>query len=249
MRGASDCLAPSKEVLAFMTLSPAAAKTKMPIFDAHSVAGGLASSFRDAVRSEQPYRHWMLSEVFGGAVVEALSSLDFPAPDLGGVSGARELHNDTRQYFDQANIAGRPVCRAIAEAFQAPETVAMISAATGAALGGCYLRIEYAQDIDGFWLQPHTDLGVKKLTMLYYLADSEGQDDLGTDIYRDAYTWAKRSAFAPDSALVFVPSSNTWHGFAPRPIPGVRKSVIINYVTNEWRAREQLAYPAEPVGA
>ena len=29
----------------------------------------------------------------------------------------------------------------------------------------------------------------------------------------------------------------------PRPISGVRKSVIINYVTEEWRAREQLAFP------
>jgi len=28
----------------------------------------------------------------------------------------------------------------------------------------------------------------------------------------------------------------------------VRKSVIINYVTDEWRAREQLAYPTQPVG-
>ncbi len=28
---------------------------------------------------------------------------------------------------------------------------------------------------------------------------------------------------------------------------GVRKSLIINYVTNEWRAREQLAFPDRPV--
>jgi hypothetical protein len=27
----------------------------------------------------------------------------------------------------------------------------------------------------------------------------------------------------------------------------VRKSVIINYVTNEWRAREQLAFPDQPI--
>jgi hypothetical protein len=29
----------------------------------------------------------------------------------------------------------------------------------------------------------------------------------------------------------------------------VRKSVIMNYVTDDWRAREQLAYPATPVRA
>mgnify|MGYP003344671258 CR=1 FL=1 len=29
--------------------------------------------------------------------------------------------------------------------------------------------------------------------------------------------------------------------------PGVRKSVIVNYVTNEWKAREQLANPDSPL--
>ena len=33
----------------------------------------------------------------------------------------------------------------------------------------------------------------------------------------------------------------------PRQIDGVRKSVIINYVTSEWRAREQLAFPNAPI--
>jgi hypothetical protein len=56
-----------------------------------------------------------------------------------------------------------------------------------------------------------------------------------------------RSPFASNAAMVFVPSDITFHGFEPRKIEGVRKSVIINYVTNEWRAREQLAFPHEPI--
>ena len=85
------------------------------------------------------------------------------------------------------------------------------------------------------------------MTMLYYLSDGGEQDTLGTDIYQDRDTWAERSAFLNNSALMFVPSDNTWHGFEPRPIRGVRKSVIINYVTDEWRAREQLAYDGAPI--
>jgi hypothetical protein len=232
-----------------MTSTQAAANAADPVADAAAVKAGLADSFRRAVRADEPYRHWTLTNIFGADVAAALSALDFPVPDLAGVSGARELHNNTRQYFDSGNIARHPVCRAVADAFQAKDTVDMIGAATGAKLDGCYLRIEYAQDTDGFWLAPHTDLGVKKLTMLYYLANGDGQDDLGTDIFANAETWAKRSDFEPDSALVFVPSDNTWHGFAARPIHGVRKSVIINYVTDEWRAREQLAFPQAPVRA
>ena len=218
-----------------------------PAADVAAAKAKLAASLHAAPRTETPYRHWDLSNIFGAETVAELNSLPFPAPDLGGVSGARELHNNTRRYFDADNIAAFPVCRTIAETFQDAETVAMIEQVTGAKLDGCYLRIEYAQDVDGFWLAPHTDLGVKKLTMLYYLGD-EDQADLGTDIFVDADTWAKRSTFNADSALVFVPSNNTWHGFNPREIGGVRKSVIINYVTDEWRAREQLAYPTQPVG-
>lgn len=216
---------------------------------AQAVSRGFVDSLEGAQRADEPYRHWNLSGIFSPEVVTALSTLPFEAPDLGGVSGARELHNNSRRYFDAENIANFPICAAVAQAFQGPEAVSAIMRVTGAPIEDCFLRIEYAQDIDGFWLKPHTDLGVKKLTLLYYLADGEGQDDLGTDIYASQGAWARRYAFTPNTALVFVPSDRTWHGFEPRPIQGVRKSVIINYVTEEWRAREQLAYPDTVVRA
>jgi len=213
------------------------------------VSDGFVDSLERAQQAQQPYRHWNLTDIFPADVVTALSALPFDAPDLGGVSGARELHNNTRRYFDAENNAKFPVCTVLSEAFQSPEVVRAVQTVTGAPIEDCFLRIEYAQDVDGFWLKPHTDLGVKKLTLLYYLADGEGQDDLGTDIYGPDRSWAKRYVFAPNTALVFVPSNDTWHGFEPRPIPGVRKSVIINYVTHDWRAREQLAYPDAAVRA
>lgn len=165
------------------------------------------------------------------------------------MSGKRELHNDQRRYFDADNNARFPVCTAVADAFQSGEVAQTIEAATGADLSGAYVRLEYAQDIDGFWLEPHTDLGVKRFTMLIYLSDCPGQGDLGTDIFSDPHTWAARPPFMDNTALVFVPGSNTWHGLTRRPIDGVRRSIIMNYVTDDWRAREQLAYPTTPVRA
>jgi hypothetical protein len=191
----------------------------------------------------------MLENVFPPGLTDELRHLPFPLPDLHGVSGKRELHNDQRHYFDAANNARFDACGAVADAFQSPEVVEAIEAATGADLSASYVRLEYAQDTDGFWLEPHTDLGVKRFTMLIYLTDSEGQEDLGTDIYADHETWAARPPFLDNTALVFVPGSNTWHGLARRPIAGIRKSVIMNYVTDAWIARDQLAYPATPVRA
>ncbi len=216
--------------------------------DVEAIKAQIGASLAAATISETPYRHWALKGLFPDTVVDALFDLPVKAPDLGGVSGERELHNDSRTYFDKDNIERRPVCAAVARAFHDPDTALMIAEATGADLDGCYLRIEFAQDITGFWLRPHTDLGVKRLTLLYYLAEP-GQEDLGTDIYAAADRWAKRPAFLCNEALMFVPSDHTWHGFEPRAIAGVRKSIIVNYVTDAWRDREQLAYATERVRA
>jgi hypothetical protein len=194
-----------------------------------------------------PFKHWLLRDMLPNTVAQALSVLPFKAQDLQGVSGKRELHNDTRQYFDAANTARHPVCDALARFFQAPQTVRALQDATGADLSDTNLRIEYAVDSDCFWLQPHTDLGVKRITILYYLPDGPDQQSLGTDLYADLGTWSARAPFDWNTALVFVPSDNTFHGFERRDIPRERRSVIINYVTQAWLAREQLAYPDAPV--
>jgi hypothetical protein len=214
-----------------------------------AVKASLARAFGQTLPEADPYRHWLVGEVFPSGLTETLRQLPFAPPDLGGVSGKRELHNDQRHYFDGANNARFDACAAVADAFQSPEVVGAIETATGAELTGTFVRLEYGQDIDGFWLEPHTDLGVKKFTMLIYLCAGPEQSDLGTDVYRDPQTWAKRPRFDDNTALVFIPGSNTWHGMARRPIKGVRRSVIMNYVTDEWLAREQLAYPTTPVRA
>ena len=214
---------------------------------AEQVKQCLVTSFANAEQGDNPYRHWFVRNVVPVEMLEELRELPFPAPDLGGVSGTREVHNKTRNYFDVESRSAHPVCQALAEALQDPETVGMIEKFSGSDLEGTYLRIEYGQDTDGFWLEPHTDIGVKAFTMLLYLSDDKGHEELGTDIYADKDTRVTKSPFTPNLAMIFVPSNDTWHGVEPRKINGVRKSLIINYVTQDWRAREQLAYPEQTV--
>ncbi len=224
----------------------------------HSGAQDVKSSAEDIVRTflasvdngepgDQPYRHWNLANCVPPDVLDDMLALPFEAPSLDGVSGKRELHNNTRKYFDAENRAQFPVCEAVAQAFQDKRITSHIEKVFGTSLKGTYLRIEYAQDIDGFWLEPHTDLGVKAFTMLLYMSKDPNHGDLGTDIYDADKNQVGRSPFNPNAALVFVPGDNTYHGFEKRPISGVRTSLIINYVTDEWRAREQLAFPETPI--
>lgn len=212
-----------------------------------AVAASFIESLEAAKRGEKPYVHWFLKGCLPADALKAVQSLPFEAPDLGGVSGKRELHNNTRKYFDTDNQGRHPVVKAVADAFQSAPVTRAISNVCGTKLSGTYLRIEFAQDIDGFWLEPHTDLGVKSFTLLLYLSSDMSHKDLGTDIYDSEKKHVARSPFEANGAMVFVPSSITYHGFEKRLIEGIRKSLIINYVTNEWRAREQLAFPEHPI--
>lgn len=207
----------------------------------------MLKSIETSKRSDEPYKHWFLKGCLPQDVADAILALPFEAPELGGISGKREVHNATRKYFDQENMGKFPVCKAFNEAFQNPRLTKRIAEFFGAKLDGSYLRVEFAQDTDGFWLEPHTDLGVKVFTMLLYMSKDEQHKELGTDIYDINKKHLGRSPFESNAAMIFVPSDITYHGFEPRKITGVRKSVIVNYVTNEWRAREQLAFPTQPI--
>ena len=212
-----------------------------------AIVQSFLTSLERGDHSATPYDHWNLTDCLPGEAIDEILTLPFEAPDLEGVSGKRELHNATRTYFDAENRSRYPIVDAFAEAFQDPRVTRRIANEFNTDLDGSYLRIEFAQDTNGFWLEPHSDLGVKLFTMLIYVSKEPSHADLGTDIYDTDLKHVGRSPFASNAAMVFIPSNISFHGFEPRPIDGVRKSMIINYVTDEWRAREQLAFPEAPI--
>jgi hypothetical protein len=206
----------------------------------------IASRVRAAEARAAPFAHWRMSEVLPESLARHFAALPYaPHPTLG-LSGRREFHNAHRRYVAGPMLQSAPA-RALAEAFQSAPLVDAISTVAGARLSGTFLRIEYALDVDGFWLEPHTDLGVKRLTLFIQLG-APGQEGLGTDLYAGPRQWRERTPFAWNAGLLFVPSDDTWHGFEPRTIAGVRRSLIVNYVTDAWRERGQLAFPERPVG-
>jgi hypothetical protein len=208
----------------------------------------LTASFTSAAASTTPYPYWIANGMLPTSVAAGICELPFPAPELDGVSGRREVHNATRTYFDQACQREHPLAAAVATAFQSADITNLIETRFGASLSGTYLRAEFAQDTNGFWLEPHSDLGVKKFTLLLYLSDDPRHSELGTDIYDEQKVHIGTSPFAQGTGMIFVPSNITIHGFERRPFAGVRQSLIVNYVSDEWRARDQLAFPDCPIG-
>ncbi len=191
-----------------------------------------------------PYDHWLLDRPLPVADIDAIANLPFAPPDGAVFNGKRETNNATRVYFTKENQDRFPVCADLVHCFNNSLVKAAITSTTGADISQGLLRIEYCQDIDGFWLEPHLDIKVKLFTMLIYLSDDPNLHDAGTDIY-DATPDHNLVASVPyekNTGLIFIPGTNTWHGFSKRPIRGLRKSIIINYVTPEWRDSWELAY-------
>lgn len=208
----------------------------------------LSTCLEQADRRKAPYRHWRLTHVLPEDVCAAVRALPFPPPQIDDTGGKRETHNSTRVFFSAENRARFAVCRDVAAALQQPAMVARLEETFEIDLEGSYLRIEYCQDVEGFWLEPHTDIGAKLFTLQLYLSTSPGAEAWGTDILADPETLVETVPAVPNTALVFIPAHDTWHGYHRRPMPGVRKSLIINYVKPEWRSRHELAFPDQPVG-
>lgn len=217
--------------------------------DAATITDHFVHALEHARIEPTPYRHWLLSHALPPDTAATLRDLPIPPPRIGDTKGKRETNNATRSYFAGEALAHWPACREVATAFQDEHLIDAIERTCGVRLGDGLLRIEYCQDMDGFWLEPHTDIGAKLFTLLIYLSEGPETASWGTDIYDPQLNWIGRAPFAFNAGLIFVPGNDTWHGFAPRPIRGVRRSIIVNYVKNEWRAREQLAFPDRPVRA
>lgn len=204
-------------------------------------------AIRTAEQREAPYRHWLLRHVLPLDLCRSVASLPFAAPPIADTLGKRETHNALRIFVSAQNRRLHPACDALAEAFQDEATTGLIQDRCGVALGGSYLRIECCLDTDGFWLESHTDIGAKLFTMLVYLSDHPDAEAWGTDIMDQAGNVLGRAPGNFNTGLIFVPAADTWHGFAKRPIRGLRRSLIVNYVKPEWRSRHELAFPETPI--
>src|SRR4029434_1805122 len=85
---------------------------------ADDVVRSFVKSVDTGKRVEKPYRPCFVRDCLPSDTVDDVIALPFEAPSLDGISGKRELHNNTRKYFDVENRERFPVCEAIAQAYQ-----------------------------------------------------------------------------------------------------------------------------------
>jgi hypothetical protein len=128
-------------------------------------------AIRAAHRDDTPYPHWLLRDVPRAELVSQVTALPFDAPAIDDTHGKRETHHTSRIFVSEENRTRRPACEALAESFQDEATIALLEDVCGRSLEGSSLRIACCLKTDGFWLEPHTDLGAKRFPMQIYLSD------------------------------------------------------------------------------
>jgi hypothetical protein len=177
------------------------------------VARHFGRALERARRAETPYRHWTLSDVLPEAMCIGILTLPIAPPLIDDCHGVRDRHNDKRCFFTPRLQARFPACAVLAEAMQRPALARLFRDVCEIEVEGGFVRIEYIQDTDGAWLEPHRDIKEKLFSMVIYLCTGPEAAGWGTDIYDSDRRWVGRSSAEFDSAVIFVAGPNTWHGF------------------------------------
>ncbi|GBR06587.1 2OG-Fe(II) oxygenase [Acetobacter oeni] len=196
-----------------------------------------------ARESDVPFRHWTLDDVIPDAGCEALVAWEPTDGSVAGdTGGRRETRNGARVFVEPEARSRDARLDVMARMFDSPEARSAITALCGVSLDHTALRLELSLDTDGFWLEPHTDIGAKKLTLLIPLSIHPEAEQWGTDLMNADGESVVRSSGRFNTGTLFVPGDDTWHGFARRPIEGLRRGLIVNFVDSTWRATRELAF-------
>ena len=144
-------------------------------------------------------------DVFPEALCTAILVLPIAPPVLGQTDGTRDSYNRCAAFFTPALRANFPVCAALADALQRPDVARPMAETCEIDVAGSFLRMEYMQDLDGAWLEPHRDIPEKLFSMVVYLFTGPDAKDWGTDIYDADKRWVARSLGGVQfGAVIFV---------------------------------------------
>ena len=154
---------------------------------------------------EEPYRRWQIRNVLPEFDVHR-------PPDLADRAACHHHRHerDARRFQQSAHFFHAEDAGAVSRHVGAERCDA---AARGCAAiqgdmrrrrRGRYLRMEYIQDLDGMWLEPHRDIKEKLFSMVIYLCTGPFAKDWGTDIYDHDVKWCGRGTAEFNSAVIFI---------------------------------------------
>ena len=201
----------------------------------------VSQNLKNVEHRTDPFDHWVYNEVLPIEIAEDLLKLPIETPKISFYSGKRETNNSTRVFLNKENCSKYNCMQDVVNVFNDPNIILQLSNICGKNLTKGKLRIEYTMDTGSFWLEPHLDIKEKMITFLIYLSKDPSSNEWGTTIYKSDLTFHSKAPYKQNLGLMFMADENTWHGVPEQNIQGIRRNLIINYVTNDWKSVHELA--------
>ena len=200
-------------------------------------------SIENSIEYNEPFKHWEIDDFFESTLIKNILKLDIPTGPNGYES--RDVDDDSeRAFITEDFVTKYPDFEDVVDIFTDDNFKSTLEKKYNINLKNYpKLRMEYMQDLDEFYIKPHTDELVKAITIVIYFTDDKRYvDSLGTELYvNENKEGVKKVPFKPNKGIIFVPDGeSTWHGFSKSNFDIIRRSIIINYVTDEWRDIHQL---------
>jgi hypothetical protein len=182
-----------------------------------------------------PWEHWTIDNVFPNELFEALKTHRVNNADYTNVNGFRDIIKG-RTFLGNEYCEEHLSLKPVAEFLNDHK---MFEEKFNCDLSNTYCRPELIHDRYPFFHAIHTDTPEKKLTLIVNI-DKEDEKNLATDIYVDKETHFAKTEWKDNRGLLFIPSDEKWHGFAPIEYTGIRTIMIINFVdTDVWQNTSQ----------
>jgi len=198
-------------------------------------------NLKNAELKTNPFNHWIFNKVLPIKIAEDFLKLLIDVPEISFYSGKRETNNSTRVFLNKENCSKYSCMQDVVDIFNNPEIILQLSNICGKNLTKGKLRIEYTMDTGSFWLEPHLDIKEKMITFLVYLSNDPNSSEWGTTVYNNDLTFHSKAPYKQNLGLMFMADKNTWHGVPEQNIQGIRRNLIINYVTSDWKSVHELA--------
>ena len=187
--------------------------------------------FRNKKHEIVPFEHYTFTDFFCEKELANINKIQLEC-HAASLDGARTTNNN-RFFVDKENMQSNSALNRIVDFFLKDETIGMFEEESGLKIRGNYLRVEFIEDKEKSWLEPHVDIKEKQMSFLVYLNNTDENEDIGTALYDSNKQYVTTVPYINNTGFYFYPGDNTWHGLESIEIKERRRAVMVNYCTFE----------------
>lgn len=185
--------------------------------------------FRNKQCEDNPFKHYTFTDFFCEKELADIDNIKLNNHSAS-LDGARTTNNN-RFFVDKENMNDSSVLKRVVDFFLRDEIIDMFEQECERVIRGNYLRVEFIEDREKSWLEPHVDISEKIMSFLVYLNNTNENEDIGTALYDNNKNFVKTVPYINNTGFYFYPAENTWHGLESVKIKERRRAVMVNYCT------------------